>query len=214
MQTNVLFTYTAVMIYALIVLSWVIFGAIHSFTASLWAKQFIAARFGKANNYYRLLYNGIAVLTFLPVLWLHRRAPVHYVSFWQGSSLIGTLVMGVDFAIAVIALRGYDLAEFIGWPISSKPTSRQELRQHGLLHYVRHPLYTGIILTLIGVWVAQPTWSYLLLLLAATLYIRIGIHFEEQKLIVTFGNAYQQYCQRVPMLIPAFRRRNNQKTKS
>ncbi|GAB4052839.1 methyltransferase family protein [Spirosoma litoris] len=190
------------MIYVFILLSWVIFGFIHSLTASLWVKQLIALKFSKINAYYRLLYNGIALITFLPVLWLHRMAPVDYVSSWQGSSLIGMLVIGVGFVVAVIALRGYDLAEFIGCPMTNSQTSQQELRQHGLLRYVRHPLYTGIILTLIGIWITQPTWSYLILLLVATLYIRIGIYFEERKLIVTFGNTYQQYRQRVPMLIP------------
>lgn len=190
------------MSYALILLSWTIFGAIHSLTASFWLKQLVATRFGKLYPYYQLLYNGLALLTFLIVLWFHRMAPNDYFSGWYGSSLLGMLVSGVGLAIAVLALRGYDLAEFIGWPISHPQTNEQGLRQNGLLHFMRHPLYTGIILTLIGIVIVQPTWSSLLLLLAATLYIRIGIYYEEQKLLATFGNVYRQYRERVPMLLP------------
>ncbi|GAB3978941.1 isoprenylcysteine carboxylmethyltransferase family protein [Spirosoma terrae] len=192
------------MYYAYILLSWFLFGLIHSLTASLCMKQTMANKLGTFNRYYRLLYNGVAVATFVPVLWLHRTAPIDYVSSWRGSLWLGTLLAGVGLTIAVMALRGYDMAEFVGWPATAKTSDSQELRQSGLLQYVRHPLYTGIILYLLGLLITQPTWSYLILLLAASIYIRIGIHFEEQKLVASFGNAYKQYRQRVPMLIPRF----------
>lgn len=190
--------------YAYILLSWFLFGLIHSLTASLWVKQAMANKLGTFKRYYRLLYNGVAVATFIPVLWLHRTAPIDYVSSWRGSLWLGTLLAGVGLTIAVLALRGYDMAEFVGWPATAKTSDSQELRQSGLLQYARHPLYTGIILCLLGLLITQPTWSYLILLLAASIYIRIGIHFEEQKLVASFGNAYKQYRQRVPMLIPRF----------
>lgn len=192
--------------YTVILLSWVIFGVIHSVTASVWLKQRFAARFSHLYTYYRLMYNGIALLTLPPILWLHRIAPVDYVSAWQGSFLTGSLVIGIGVVIAIIALRGYDLAEFIGWPVTSKQAGHPELRQNGLLRYMRHPLYTGTILALAGIWIAQPTWSYLLLFLAATLYIRVGVYFEERKLIATFGTDYRVYRQHVPMLIPRLSR--------
>ncbi|UFH57216.1 isoprenylcysteine carboxylmethyltransferase family protein [Spirosoma sp. KNUC1025] len=192
------------MIYLVIVLSWIVFCGIHSITASLWFKQWVATRFGKLNRYYRLIYNGLALLTFLPVLWLHRMAPVDYVSSWQGSSWIGIVIIAIGLAVAVTALRGYDLAEFMGWPLSVNQSGQPALRQSGMLSYVRHPLYTGIVLLLLGIWLLQPSWSYLMLLLLGVLYIRIGIHFEERKLIATFGRTYQQYRERVPMLLPRF----------
>ncbi|WP_461088583.1 methyltransferase family protein [Spirosoma gilvum] len=188
--------------YVIILISWLTFGGIHSLTASLWMKRLATSHLGTFNRYYRLLYNGIAVLTFLPVLWAHHMAPVDYVSNWHGSSLTGTVVFGLGLIAMIVALWGYDLAEFIGWPITTSQMGKQELRQNGLLHYVRHPLYTGIILTLLGIWIREPTWSCSLLVLVATLYIRIGIYFEEKKLIAHFGNTYKQYQQRVPMLIP------------
>jgi len=75
-------------------------------------------------------------------------------------------------------------------------------REHGILRYVRHPLYLGMILALFGVLVYQPTWANLIFLLAASLYIRIGIYFEERKLIGEFGELYRHYRRRVPMLVP------------
>ncbi|WP_245860013.1 methyltransferase family protein [Spirosoma aerolatum] len=188
----------------LILASWFVFGLIHSLTASVWLKQLVALRLGWLTKYYRLLYNAIALLTFLPVLWLHWKAPAEYVSCWQGSTLIGLLITALGVGMALTALWGYDLAEFIGWPASSQQTTGQDLRQTGLLRYVRHPLYTGILLSLLGIWLTQPTWSHILLVLAAAIYIRIGIYFEEQKLVSTFGESYKAYRQRVPMLLPRF----------
>ena len=190
------------MSYAFILLGWALFGLIHSVTASFWFKQQVALNFGKLTPYYRLVYNGLALLTLLGVLWLHQRAPDDLLSAWPGSSFLGLLVSSLGLTVAILALRVYNLAEFVGWPITTPQPAQSVFRQNGLLQYVRHPLYTGIILTLIGLVLVHPSWSYLLLLMAATLYIRIGIYFEEQKLMATFGKVYQLYRGRVPMLLP------------
>jgi protein-S-isoprenylcysteine O-methyltransferase Ste14 len=190
------------MIYVYLILSWVAFGVIHSMTATRWLKRNIAEKAKPVQRYYRLIYNILAVLTFLPVLLLYRITPLTYISSWQGAPIVGKLLIGLGLIISIRALGGYDLAEFIGWPFENKSSASQTLQQNGLLRYVRHPLYSGILLGLLGIWITSPTWSHLILLLAAWLYIRIGIHFEERKLVATFGNAYKQYRHRVPMLLP------------
>ena len=190
------------MIYVYLLLSWVAFGLIHSVTASQWLKRSVAEKAKPVQPYYRLIYNMVALLTFLPVLLLYRITPLTYISAWQGASIVGKLVIGLGLLISIMALGGYDLAEFFGWPVETKSSASQTLQQTGLLRYVRHPLYSGILFSLLGVCIVSPTWSHLLLLLAASLYIRIGIHFEERKLVATFGNAYTHYRQRVPMLVP------------
>ncbi|MFD2933817.1 methyltransferase family protein [Spirosoma flavum] len=82
-----------------------------------------------------------------------------------------------------------------------KSDIRGGFRQRGILGYVRHPLYLGIILALFSIFLYQPTWANLIFLLAASLYIRIGIYFEERKLIEEFSELYRHYRRRVPMLV-------------
>jgi len=66
----------------------------------------------------------------------------------------------------------------------------------------RHPIYTGIITTIVG---AALLWnSTLTLLLAAFLAVPLFLHtvHEEALFEQHFGNAYRDYQRRVPRLVP------------
>ncbi|HSE58855.1 MAG TPA: isoprenylcysteine carboxylmethyltransferase family protein [Nitrospiraceae bacterium] len=74
----------------------------------------------------------------------------------------------------------------------------------GLYRHVRHPLYVGWLFTF---W-ATPTMTiaHLVFALATTAYILIAIRFEERDLVTMHGQAYADYRQRVPMLVPSLGR--------
>jgi protein-S-isoprenylcysteine O-methyltransferase Ste14 len=79
------------------------------------------------------------------------------------------------------------------------------LRQPLFYRLVRHPIYSGILL---AVW-ATPEMSYghLLLAIGFTIYIVIGIRYEEKDLVAYFGVTYVEYRRRVGMVIPGIGRR-------
>ena len=69
-----------------------------------------------------------------------------------------------------------------------------------LYRVVRHPMQLGVMILLF----ATPlmTAGHLLFALSMTLYILIGLYFEERSLVREFGEVYRDYQRRVPMLVP------------
>lgn len=188
--------------YLPMLIAWLMFGLIHSLTAAFWLKEWVYSQSTFLKRYYRLSYNVVALLTFIPILTTLQAAPTVFPGSWSGSVVFGGLLMGLGVLIGAAAFREYNLAEFIGWPITKSSNTQDEFQQSGLLSYVRHPLYLGILIALIGFIVAQPDWKHFLFSLLAFVYIRIGIYFEERKLVRTFGDQYRAYQQRIPMLFP------------
>jgi methanethiol S-methyltransferase len=75
-------------------------------------------------------------------------------------------------------------------------------RTPSLYKLVRHPLYIGWLTIF---WAAPiMTVAHLIFALATTAYILIAIRWEERDLVSAFGNVYEDYRARTPMLIPRF----------
>ena len=75
--------------------------------------------------------------------------------------------------------------------------------EHLLYRVVRHPMMLGM---LIGFWVTPyMTLGHLVLAAGLSLYIVVGIYFEERTLLKTLGEDYRIYRNKTPKLIPRFK---------
>jgi len=77
----------------------------------------------------------------------------------------------------------------------------------GPYKYVRHPLYSGVILLVMGWWLLLD-YSFLLLstILLLLWFNYVVAPFEEKELRAIFGEEYEKYAKEVPRIIPFVKR--------
>jgi protein-S-isoprenylcysteine O-methyltransferase Ste14 len=77
-----------------------------------------------------------------------------------------------------------------------------ELIESGPYHWVRHPIYTGLVLQMLGC--SLTVGTLLALLTAPILYVgyRIKGSQEETLLRGQFGERYARYAEKIPALLP------------
>jgi protein-S-isoprenylcysteine O-methyltransferase Ste14 len=153
-------------------------------------------------------------LVLMLVVLLYQRIPLPPLFVLHGPALwmvnMVALLAVASIAWTIFALRTFD-------PFGVRPI-RQHLRNgpaassaatpfrakpfvlYGPFRWVRHPLYSAIIILL---W-ATPQMSLTRFELAAlwTAWILGATLLEERDLKTDFGETYRQYCKRVPMFVP------------
>ena len=84
-----------------------------------------------------------------------------------------------------------------------------ELVRDGPYRYVRHPIYTGLLLAFIGCALARDEWRGVLGVAIIYAGFWRKLKLEERWMTEQFGDAYRRYIAEVPALIPhPFRRRS------
>jgi protein-S-isoprenylcysteine O-methyltransferase Ste14 len=76
------------------------------------------------------------------------------------------------------------------------------LVRDGPYRYVRHPIYTGILLAFVGSAMARDEWRGVLAVLIAFVALWRKLRLEERWLTEVFGDAYRRYREQVRALIP------------
>lgn len=183
---------------------WLLYGLLHSVTASLWLKRRFARRWPQWVPLYRLLFNLFALLSLLPLLALVYLWHGPYLWQWTGP---GWLVANSLALLAVVgfawSMRYYDSAGFLGlrqWRNAERRVEDQERLHISPLHrFVRHPWY---FLGLVILWTRDMDGVLLLSGLMISGYLVLGSWLEERKLLVYHGERYRRYRQQVPGLIP------------
>ena len=188
----------------IIITLFIAYFVIHSLTASLWLKQWVAMRYPALVPYYRLLFNALSLLLAIPLVVVVLLYPGEPLWQWHG---IGFYVANGLALLAVIAffysLKMYDMAEFWGMrQLQERVKEVKDMEQFkiSVFHrFVRHPWYTMI---LVIIWSRDMSTSQLLTYSLVTLYLVIGSRMEERKLIAYHGEVYRRYRQQVPGLVP------------
>lgn len=130
----------------------------------------------------------------LPVPWLNERfVPETMVTYWAGLLMV---LVGLAFAVWARRTLGRN------WSGTVTVKQDHELIRTGPYRYVRHPIYSGILLAVLGTAVAFGEWRGLLAFILLTASLLLKVRMEERFMSESFPNEYPRYRAEVPALIP------------
>ena len=195
----------------LLIFFWILYYAVHSILASTSVKVFFKKKLQEYFRYYRLSYSIFATITLGWLLYfqysfesliLIKPFPIKYFA------TLFLILPGI--IIMFISIKKYFML-LSGIRSIFTPVPASELKINGIHRFVRHPLYSGTILFVWGLFFVFPFLNNLIAAVLLTLYVLIGIVFEEKKLKNEFGKNYEEYISKVPVLIPDFRKRKKER---
>jgi len=181
-----------------------LWGVIHTVMArpsfKVWLTKFIAEPAERAT------YCLIAGITSVALVGLWATVPGQ---LWSIESAFGVYALWGLFIFAWVFLLGstfainhFDLFGLRQVYLNFKGQERPPLPfvKRAMYQYIRHPIQTGVLL---GVW-ATPSMSMtqVILSIGFTLYIFIGLWFEERDLLAEHGDSYREYMTKTGKILP------------
>jgi len=138
-----------------------------------------------------LAFESILSLIFLNApAWFHDPLSVWQVISWI--CLIGSIFL-VGYGFFLIKSLGNPEGDF---------EDTTTLITTGVYKYIRHPLYTSLILFSLGAFLKDPTWLGVGLVITTIIGVYITARIEEGHNLERFGEAYQQYMEETKSFIP------------
>lgn len=118
------------------------------------------------------------------------------------SLTLGFILAAGGIAIVLVTFRS------LGDALTATPVPRSgaALRTHGVFALVRHPIYSGILLALLGFVIAVGSWWTLAWWLIAILIFLGKSRWEDSLLRAKHPGTWDIWAQRTPALIPHRRR--------
>jgi protein-S-isoprenylcysteine O-methyltransferase Ste14 len=119
--------------------------------------------------------------------------------------VLGTLLALSGLAVVLLAVREHQQRNQVSPRVSPVPRSRVGLVETGLYAYVRHPIYSGVLLATAGIALAHGTAAALSVWLLLVGWFTLKSSYEEELLLAQFPT-YAAYRQRTGRFIPLWRR--------
>jgi protein-S-isoprenylcysteine O-methyltransferase Ste14 len=120
------------------------------------------------------------------------------------SERVPVFFVGIGLMFAGMALRLYSvslLGRYFTFEVAVH--SDQRVIEAGPYRYIRHPSYTGALITITGLGLALGNWAGLIALLGCmAIAYAYRIPIEEAALLAALGEPYEKYIRRTYRLIP------------
>jgi len=122
-----------------------------------------------------------------------RAWPATAASYWAGLALLS---LGLGFSMWGRIAIGRN------WSATVTVKEDHELVRKGPYRFVRHPIYTGLLLGFIGTAVALAEWRGVLAVAIVFIALWRKLKMEERWMGEVFGEAYADYKREVAALVP------------
>jgi len=121
----------------------------------------------------------------------------------SGSTLKNITALAYAFIILSILLVFWAIATMKKSKLSilPEPALHATLITNGPYRFIRHPMYTAILLGSVGLLIHQFTWLRLAIVIALAIVLVVKLTWEERMLLQKF-ETYRDYMQRSKRLLP------------
>jgi protein-S-isoprenylcysteine O-methyltransferase Ste14 len=156
-----------------------------------------------AHNYIGFVMKVLIALLFIAVLFFLFGDKVYKyltpISYLQNQSfkIIGLILIHVS--LIWIAIAQYQMST--SWRIGIDDTNKTELKTKGVFSISRNPIFLGMILSILGIFLILPNALTFFLFLTTYFIIQIQIRLEEDFLTRQHENKYENYKQSTRRLI-------------
>ncbi len=113
-------------------------------------------------------------------------------------SIVGLMLIVLAVLLAIWALKSMSSGTFQVLP---EPTNNSQLTMSGPYRFVRHPMYSAVILAGLGAALSHSTLWHASVLIALVVVLMFKIHREESLLLSRY-DSYANYRERSKALVP------------
>ncbi len=133
----------------------------------------------------------VGAFSFYPAVYQHLG-----VIQWLEGTLMDVVGLGLlVFSFIWITIAQSDMRD--SWRIGIDEKHRTDLVIEGLFRYSRNPIFFGMVVNVIGLFIVLPNAVTLSIMLLSTAMIRLQIALEEDFLLRSHGESYREFQQRV-----------------
>jgi protein-S-isoprenylcysteine O-methyltransferase Ste14 len=179
-------------------IQWAIFGGVSLLIAAI---SWSSLRKPGSHGFYRFFaWEAILVLFILNVnRWFYRPFAWNQIIAW---SLLLLSLLPLAFGVHSLRTRGKPAKQREGDPSLLAFEKTTTLVTSGIYRYIRHPLYSSLLLLTWGIFFKAPSLFGLALTMIATLFLVATARVDEMECIQFFGPSYQEYMQKTKRFVP------------